>query len=148
MCEHLDLRFPRVDDRGPRRGEDRRLRSAFGARRRDPRAPGNLQRLLPRPRPREAQLRGRGRGWPQLDAEQFEELDVRLVRNPVHPVGQDVGQIRKRLQQHDAGIARGHVGPGRTRLNEPPPRVFEQLRETTIVKVGRCQWHRVTLPTD
>ena len=82
---------------------------------------------------------------PQLDADQFEELDVVAVRHPVQPVDQLVDHLRERLDQGHPRVGHVVVGPLRAALLDKPFRVVDQVLEMTVVQVGRGQHHDHTL---
>ena len=123
-----------------RREHDRLFR--LGPQRCCARATRQRQRGLRGRRQVERHAGARRGGREQLQADQFEELQVQPIRHAVEPVQQDIGHVGERFDQGHARVRHVVVGPrGAAGLNHPLG-VVDQLLEASIVEIWCWQCHQ------
>ena len=86
----------------------------------------------------ERRLTAGGRRRAELDPDQFEELDVVEVGNPVETVDELINHLGHRLDQRHAGVGDVVVGPGRAALLHKSLGVIDEILEVS----GRRGWVR------
>ncbi|RPK62978.1 hypothetical protein EES44_16130 [Streptomyces sp. ADI96-15] len=102
-------------------------------------------RLLLRRREPEGHVGAGGRRREQGDADQVEEGQVVLVRDPVEPVHDLVGHVGDGLDEGDAGVGDVVVGPLGRPLLDVALGVVHELLEAAVVEVGGGQGHQRSL---
>lgn len=118
---------------------------AFGAQGGDLGADRDEDRVLLRRGQPEGHVRARGRRREQRDADQVQEGEVVLVRDPVEPVDDLVGHVGHRLDERDTGVRDVVVGPLRGALLDVALGIVDELLEAAVVEVGRGQGHQRSL---
>ncbi len=136
----IDLRPTRRDRYRLRRQEHRWFATA-GARHCHARSRRYAHGVGLRLRQAEAKQYARSRGRHELHADQPQQLDVNLLREPVHAVDQQAGDVGEDFQQHCTRITRRQVGPTAVRARDERLRLREQLPEVAVVEVRRGDRH-------